>query len=440
MTKQASNQPATDDEQYARVDENGHLILPPELAARYGIKRGDRVRLSEVKNGLYLLRSATQLAKLYIEPTNRCNLNCRTCVRNTWDDAALGTMSDTVFDRIIEGLAEFDPPPRVFFGGLGEPLLHPRITDMVRRIRDLGSPVEIISNGVLLTPDLMEEMIDAGVEVIWVSIDGAHPESYTDVRLGAALPQVIKNLSYFRQAQFRQASPFSGLPQTQLGIVFVAMKRNIADLPAVCDLAWQLGARRFLVTNVLPYTAELCDEVLYWYRLGDIHILNPNHKRICQSLLPTNIHLPRIDINDVTDQPLRATIARRDINVTSTDNVFTGAQNRCPFIESGAAAIRWDGSFSPCLPLLHDCVAYLESRERFLHHWAVGNITERSLSELWNDPAHLDFRRRVEAFDFPPCLICGGCDFLDGNAEDCFNNTNPVCGGCLWAQGLIQCP
>jgi hypothetical protein len=42
-----------------------------------------------------------------------------------------------------------------------------------------------------------------------------------------------------------------------MGIVFVAMKRNIADLPAILNLGSQLGVQRFLVTNVLPYTAEM---------------------------------------------------------------------------------------------------------------------------------------------------------------------------------------
>ena len=49
----------------------------------------------------------------------------------------------------------------------------------------------------------------------------------------------------------------------QLGIVFVAMKRNIADLPAVFRLASRPGALNFMVTNVLPYTPDMQDEILY---------------------------------------------------------------------------------------------------------------------------------------------------------------------------------
>jgi MoaA/NifB/PqqE/SkfB family radical SAM enzyme len=423
---------------YAEVDESGRLVLPPELASRYGMKRGDRIFLNQATNGLYLPRSATQLAKLYIEPTNLCNLNCLTCIRNVWNEP-MGNMSDAVFDRVITGLRGFSPTPSVFFGGLGEPLLHPKIIEMVTRVKALGATVEMITNGTLLTKSLLERLVSVGLDNLWVSLDGARPESYADVRLGATLPGVLENLAHFRGIQFHYASPFSGVPQTQLGIVFVAMKRNIADLPEVCDIAWKLGAKRFLVTNVLPYTAELREEVLYSYKIGEIYEFSQKQSGVIQSFLPPHIHLPRIDINETTNNPIRSAIAR-GITATWTDSVFLGAQNHCPFIETGAGAIRWDGSLSPCLPLLHNHVSFLDTRERASRGWAIGSLAERELSDLWNTPEHIAFRERVQAFDFPPCLICGGCDLLDANEDDCFSNGFPTCGACLWAQGLIQCP
>jgi arsenite-transporting ATPase len=49
-------------------------------------------------------------------------------------------------------------------------------------------------------------------------------------------------------------------------------------------------------------------------------------------------------------------------------------------------------------------------------------------------------RERLLAFDFAPCTICNSCDMADENLEDCFGSPAPACGGCLWAQGFIQCP
>jgi wyosine [tRNA(Phe)-imidazoG37] synthetase (radical SAM superfamily) len=60
-------------------------------------------------------------------------------------------MAEATFDRIIAGLPEFSPPPLVFFGGIGEPLMHPRLPEMIARAKALGSPVELITNGTLLT-------------------------------------------------------------------------------------------------------------------------------------------------------------------------------------------------------------------------------------------------------------------------------------------------
>ena len=47
-----------------------------------------------------------RLAKLYVEPTNRCNLDCRTCMRHGWEEE-LGFMEFELFEKISEGLAFF---------------------------------------------------------------------------------------------------------------------------------------------------------------------------------------------------------------------------------------------------------------------------------------------------------------------------------------------
>jgi molybdenum cofactor biosynthesis enzyme MoaA len=77
---------------------------------------------------------------------------------------------------------------------MGEPLAHPNIADMVSQIKSIGSSVELVTNGTLLSKRLSEDLIDAGLDGLWISLDGATPESYKDVGLGAALPEVLNNL------------------------------------------------------------------------------------------------------------------------------------------------------------------------------------------------------------------------------------------------------
>lgn len=410
---------------WAEVDQEGRLVLPPEVASRYGLKPGARVRLDQNANTLRLHRPITHLAKVYIEPTNRCNITCRTCIRNIWD-VKLGHMSAATFARILEGLRAITPPPTVFFGGLGEPLAHRRIVEMVARVKALSASVELITNGTLLTEQRARQLIEAGLDILWVSIDGATPESYADVRLGAALPQVLDNLD-----RFRRLRPPAHLPRPEIGIAFVAMKRNIADLPEVIALGRRLGATRFLVTNVLPYTAEMSTETLYEGALSDITYL--------PSLWLPQLSLPKMDLNDLTREAfLRA--LRSGCNVTFAGNNLGGANDVCTFVESGAMAIAWDGNVSPCIPLMHTHVSYLHGRQRVSQRYVIGNVAERDLLDLWNDPDYVAYRDRVQRFAFSPCTFCGGCELAEMNESDCLGNTFPTCGGCLWAQGVIRCP
>jgi MoaA/NifB/PqqE/SkfB family radical SAM enzyme len=338
----------------------------------------------------------------------------------------MGWMSTGVFERLIAGIRALETPPTVCFGGFGEPLYHPEIVEMVSQVKTAGCRVELITNGTLLTSQLSRALIDAGLDLLWVSLDGATPESYEDVRLGAEFPLVIKNIDGFRAA--RRASHRSTL---EIGIAFVAMKRNISDLPELLRLRWQLGASRYFVTNLLPYSREMCSEVLYNRVLHDVAYI--------PSRWVPHLDIPRMDANKLT-QEVRYYLHRAGYNLSYNGDNLGRANDRCPFIARGSTAIAWDGSLSPCLPLMHDHESYLNERPRYSRRYVIGNLAEKDLNELWNLSDYVAFRKKVQEFDFSPCTICGGCDFSEANEEDCFGSTFPTCGGCLWAQGVIQCP
>src|SRR5690554_1881711 len=180
------------------VDEQGRLIVPAEVGKRYGITSGAKIRLEEDATGFRFSRSSEQLARVYIEPTNLCNLECVTCMRNVWNEPP-GLMSEEVFQQILIGIRAFQPTPSVFFGGFGEPLTHPRICEMVAQARQAGAVVELITNGILLNAGMAARLMAAGLDRLWVSLDGATPGSYADVRLGDALPEVLDNLRHLKE-------------------------------------------------------------------------------------------------------------------------------------------------------------------------------------------------------------------------------------------------
>ncbi len=417
----------------ADVDESGRLVLPASLVKNYGLVPGTKIWLEANGNGVHLHRPVTQLARVYIEPTNRCNLDCVTCIRHSWDEP-MGEMSSEVFSRIVEGVKAFSPRPSVFFGGLGEPLAHPNIVDMVSRMKALGCSVELITNATLLTQSLSKQLIDAGLDILWVSLDGATPESYKDVRLGGALPEVISNLEGFRKARWTKQNELGGLElllRPQLGVEFVAMKRNIADLPKVLSLARSLGAIHFLVTNVQPYTPDMQEEILYSRAINDsIYLSAP---------LLRSLDYPKMDVGPATREALYDAL-RGDHYLSISGANFAERNNRCPFIEKGSVSFRWDGDASPCLALLHDHKAYVHKYERLLKRKSVGNVLNHSVEDIWTQRDYVEIRKRIQEFNFSPCILCGGCDLFESNQEDCIGSPTPACGGCLWAQGIIRCP
>jgi MoaA/NifB/PqqE/SkfB family radical SAM enzyme len=90
--------------------------------------------------------------------------------------------------------------------------------------------------------------------------------------------------------------------------------------------------------------------------------------------------------------------------------------------------------------LLHSYKTYLYGNERRIRSYSPGDINQKTLYEIWNSREYRKFRDKMREFDFSPCHVCGGCSLLEKNEEDCYGNAFPACGGCLWAQGVIQCP
>ena len=411
---------------WAEVDEHGRLILPPEVAAEYGLKPGAKVRLDEGENFVRMHRPITQLNKLYIEPTVDCNLDCITCFRNDWDQP-IGRMSDETFAAILEGLKAMDPIPSVYFGGIGEPLFHPKTIQWIRAVKALGVKVELITNGTTLTERKSRELIDAGLDILWVSIDGASPETYSDVRLGSEFPNIVRNLK-----RLNKMRPPSHYPKPEIGIAFVAMKRNIHDLPNVIKLGKSIKAKYYSVSNVQPATAAMQSEQLYNQTLNNIAYLDVPK-------LP-KLSLPKMDFDEKTRDALFE-VFNAQLNVEFAGNNWGGGNDTCDFIESGTMSVAWDGNVSPCWPLMHTHTSYLKGNIRCSKKHVIGNVLERSLEELWLDPGYVGYRERLHNFAFAPCTFCGGCDLSQSNEEDCIGNEIfPVCGGCLWAQGIIQCP
>ena len=92
--------------EYVEIAGDGSLRIPPDVARAMGFTPGGRAKIQRCGEQLVLRRPTTELARVYIEPTTACNLRCRTCIRNVWDEP-IGYMAADTFARVVAGVQAF---------------------------------------------------------------------------------------------------------------------------------------------------------------------------------------------------------------------------------------------------------------------------------------------------------------------------------------------
>lgn len=104
--------------------------------------------------------------------TRRCNLSCGYC--NEYDSVS-APVPTADLNRRIDLLRRLGTATITFSGG--EPLLHPEIDALIAYARKRGALVTLITNGYLLTPQLLRRLNDAGLDQLQISIDNAVPDA-----------------------------------------------------------------------------------------------------------------------------------------------------------------------------------------------------------------------------------------------------------------------
>jgi len=107
----------------------------------------------------------------HIIPIRRCNLACEYC--NEYDDFSKPVPLEAMFQR-IDKLAALGTSVVTISGG--EPLLHPELDDVIRRIRANGMIAGMITNGYLLVAERILRLNNAGLEWLQISIDNVTPD------------------------------------------------------------------------------------------------------------------------------------------------------------------------------------------------------------------------------------------------------------------------
>lgn len=144
---------------------------------------------------------------LFITPAQICNFRCFYCTQHKSSDEkkkigfASQLLDYEIFLKIASQAAEFPEKfKRVLLTGLGEPLMNPRIPDMVATLNQLGvaEKYEIFTNAYLLTHEMSDRLLAAGLTRLRISIQGLSYEKYREVcGVDIDFERLLDNIRYF---------------------------------------------------------------------------------------------------------------------------------------------------------------------------------------------------------------------------------------------------
>jgi uncharacterized radical SAM superfamily Fe-S cluster-containing enzyme len=118
---------------------------------------------------------------IFIDVTNRCNLNCPICINNTPGMGFTFEPPAEYFDRIFDHFAADEPKPAVQLFG-GEPTMRPDLLDIIRKARSYGFPTRVVTNGLKLADEGYCRDLVATKATILIAYDGSNPQVYRTLR------------------------------------------------------------------------------------------------------------------------------------------------------------------------------------------------------------------------------------------------------------------
>jgi putative metalloenzyme radical SAM/SPASM domain maturase len=421
-------------------------------------------------------------SKLFVETTTRCNLQCSMCMKQTMGSELVeGDLSMETF-KALEQVFPF--AESLVLSGIGEPLLSRKLEDFIRFARASMPPDSWIgfqSNGLLLDQKRAISLLEAGLDRLCLSLDSVSPETFRVVREGGELQDIDRAFTALNRAR-----ETCGRPDFRIGIEFVVMRDNLAELPATLRWAASRGANFAIVTHLLPYDGSFVKDVAYEPNTEEaIRLFESWQSRAAAEGIDISSYFrtaflrysrtPEEERMVAFVQEMMADARSRNIflNVelllprdpdwfAEVERIFAAARDAaeevgldlrlpaiaprmeraCDFVDKGGIFVSWDGKVHPCYFLWHKFACFFTDRKKYVNPKSFGSLAEKGVLEIWNDPEYRSFREEVVRHEYPYCTNCNllPCEYVycEEFEQDCFTNTVP-CGDCFWCMGLFQC-
>ncbi len=316
--------------------------------------------------------------------TFRCTSQCKTCTLWQRRDAE-GEMNLEEWKRVIDMCAEMGVRGCELFGGdalLRLDVLIPLIAYIKTKP---GMEADLVTNCNLLTEEVAQKLVDAGIDDIWFSLDGVSSEHNRVRGRDDAFTRADRAIDGVLRARSNLARPLLHANTTISNL-------NYAHFDEVLPYAESKG----LDFHHLEYAGEFWEELLnasvidgirpnpYFVRQGNLSILlNEEQARIVKD----KVTRMKRDVRS-----MHISLQCENVDKLSIRQMVTGfCDNRRCYITRGKITVDPRGNILGC---------------SFFGDWILGNVRQKPLREIWNNDRHRLFMRHFASRDMKICDHC----------------------------------
>lgn len=295
---------------------------------------------------------------IYAEISTICDMNCYMCGKSYYKDD-LGLMDLSIFKKLIPLLSK---NTHLSLFGRGESLVHPDFIKFIKLSKYAQSPIAFHSNGKRLSKTISEALVKYREDVLVISISAGREKSYNEIHKGGSFKNLIENLITLNEFKIKYSSH---LPIVRFS--FVAMRRNIEELPDLITLAKKLNVEGITVSYLVPHGEKMEKE---------------------ESLFPSPY---KEKMNKIFEESKKlAKELKIDLLLPFQDEEDKNLPLICPEPWQ-TFYVRYTGEVTTC------CIT----------NRIFGNLNSSSPLQIWNGEVYQKFRARMKSGNLPPeCKLC----------------------------------
>lgn len=310
---------------------------------------------------LFLLESYPSYIE--VEVTTRCNLRCILCERTYWEEPN----RDMTFEQFKMIIDQFPRLKWIGLTGIGESFMNKDFMKMLRYVKSKGVLVELYDTFYFIGEKISKELLDLGIDIIFLSLDAATKETYEKIRVGSDFDRVVSNVRTLIKLREEAGSIFP-----RMHFHFVVNKLNYHEIPQYIELIDSLSKREKFRIQFSRMLHEFKQTKDYFMDVPP-EIIEETEKRAKEAGIPVLWNLDAA----CNKKPLHQCV-----------------EWTMPFIFVSGHVI-------PC------CSANEAGRRDFQKASAMGNVFEQSFRDIWHGEKYNNLRRFLKQGEIPPaCVDC----------------------------------